>query len=133
MVKKIFQQIQYYQVHLNHLRGKSRSSFLLLSLLTLIFCSQISGYICNYDLNVWYEKFVIVERLAMLFLLISIFKHFQKKSWILAELLLCFLIQDIIDRQFSNIREITTHDYITIGLLTTIALIKIYKKWKIKN
>jgi len=66
----------------------------------------------------------------MLFLLISIFKHFQKISWILAELLLCFLIQDIIDRQFSNIREITTHDYITIGLLTTIALIKHIKNGK---
>lgn len=76
---------------------------------------------------------MVVERLAMLFLLISIFKYAQKISWITSELLLCFLIQDIIDRQFSDIREVTTHDYITIAILTTIALIKYYKKWKHKN
>lgn len=106
---------------------------LLLSIITLFYCRHISGYTSGQDENFWYIHFVVIERISMLLLLLSVFKHTQKISWIIAELLLFFLAQDIIDRAFYDIKEINTNDYIAITLITIIALIKTYKKWKHKN
>lgn len=125
---KVYQLIQYFQHHQNHLREKFQSSCILLTIILFIFCSQISGYLCNYNSDIWYEYFVVVERSATLFLLMSFTKHAEKICWIGTELIKCFLIQDIIDRLFFDIKHITTNDYITIGVLITIAIIKFKNK-----
>lgn len=123
MVKKIFQHIHHFQLHQNLLKGLSRIS-LLISIILLFYCRSISGLTSSEDQDTWYLHFVLVERISMLFLLLSCFKHIQKISWILSELLLFFLVQDIIDRVFYDIKEININDYIAIGLITIIALIK---------
>lgn len=70
----------------------------------------------------------------MLLLLLSVFKEVKKISWIIGELLFIFLMQDIIDRVIFDYKEININDYITIGLLVVIAIIRqINKKWKHKN
>lgn len=127
-MKHLNRLIQYFQHPLNQLKTKSQISFLILSIITLVFCKDISGYICNYNTDVWYERFVVIERLAMLFLLLSFFTAIQKRYWLLSELLLCFLVQDVIDRLYFDIRTVTTNDYITIGLLSAIAIIKFKNK-----
>jgi len=60
----------------------------------------------------------------MIFLLLACIKYLKTISWLGAELLLCWLIQDLIDRIFSNIKEITLNDYIVTGVLIGIAIIK---------
>jgi len=107
---------------------KFQSSCIILTIILFIFCSQISGYLCKYNEDIWYEYFVVVERLATLILLISFTKHAEKISWIGTEFIKCFLIQDIIDRLYFNTREINLNDYITIGILIIIAIIKFKNK-----
>lgn len=65
----------------------------------------------------------------MLLLLLSVFKEVKKISWIIGELLFIFLMQDIIDRIIFNYKEININDYITIGLLVVIAIIKFKNKY----
>ena len=125
--------IQAYQRLLNHLKTKSQISLLILSLITLISCKQISGYLCGHNIEVWYEYFVIVERISMLFLLLSVFKSIRDKYWLLSELILLFLLQDIIDRLFFDIKHVTINDYITVNLLFIISAIKYINKIKNKN
>jgi len=60
----------------------------------------------------------------MMFLLLACIKYLKTISWVGTELLLCWLGQDIIDRLFYDIKEITINDYIVTGILITIAIIK---------
>jgi len=119
--------------HLRFLQKALRSILLILSALTLFFCRDISGYTSNYNADIWFYHFIIIERLSMLFLLLSIFKHTQKICWVASELLLFFLVQDIIDRTWFNVKEINVNDYITIGIIFLIAGIKIITKYKNKQ
>jgi len=69
----------------------------------------------------------------MLFLLLSVFKSIRDKYWLLSELILLFLLQDIIDRLFFDIKHVTINDYITVSLLFIISAIKYINKIKNKN
>jgi len=69
----------------------------------------------------------------MLFLLLSVFKSIRDKYWLLSELILLFLLQDIIDRLFFDIKHVTINDYITVNLLFIISAIKYINKIKNKN
>jgi len=64
----------------------------------------------------------------MLLLLLSVFKTVKDVSWLIGELLFFFLAQDIIDRLFFNVKEISTNDYIAISILIIIAIIKFKNK-----
>nr|DAI89579.1 MAG TPA: hypothetical protein [Caudoviricetes sp.] len=64
----------------------------------------------------------------MLFLLLSVFKYARKICWVGAEILLFFLMQDIIDRLIFNVKEMNINDYIAIGILIIIAIIKFKNK-----
>ena len=114
--------LQYQLPH--HLQQALQVSLIILSFLTLIFCKDISGYWSNYNRDLWFSYFTITERLSMIFLLLACIKYLKTISWLGAELLLCWLIQDLIDRIFSNIKEITLNDYIVTGVLIGIAIIK---------
>jgi len=69
----------------------------------------------------------------MLFLLLSVFKSIRDKYWLLSELILLFLLQDIIDRLFFDIKHVTINDYIAVSLLFIISAIKYINKIKNKN
>lgn len=112
-----------YQLPL-HLQKVSQISLIISSFLILIFCKDISGYLSNYEREMWFYYFTIVERISMLLLLIASLKYLKTISWVGAELILCWLCQDLIDRVFSNIKEVTLNDYIVTGVLITIAIIK---------
>jgi hypothetical protein len=116
--------LQYYQIPQN-LQKASRSSLIFLAILFLIFCKDISGYLSDYDSSTWYYYFTLVERLSMTLVLISTINYIKAYCWVGAELLLCFLIQDLIDRVFFNIKEVGINDYVTIGLVITIAIVKL--------
>lgn len=133
-MKILNQLIQYYQ-HRRPLHHTGlRSILLVTSILTLIFCRKISEYTSEGDINMWFYHFTVVERASMLLLLLSVLKEVKKFSWVLGELFLIFLTQDIIDRVIFNSKEININDYITIGLLLIIALIKYTnKKWQQHN
>lgn len=64
----------------------------------------------------------------MFALVLSVLKHIKAISWILGELIFCFLTQDILDRLLFNIKEININDYITIGVLIIISIIKYINK-----
>lgn len=69
----------------------------------------------------------------MLFLLLSVFKYVRKINWLGAELIFFFLVQDITDRLFFNVKEININDYIVIGTLILIAIIKYINNIKNKQ
>lgn len=121
-MKKLYQILSYQLPHL--LQKALHKLFLLFSIVILVFCRDISGYLSNYDTALWFYYFTIVERVSMLLLLLSVFKRVKKISWITGELLFCFLLQDILDRTLFNFREIGINDYITIGILIIISIIK---------
>lgn len=119
--------IRHFQRLQNHQLVVSRIT-LLLSITVLFFCRSISAYTSNYNDDIWFIHFVVVERSAMLLLLLSVFKTVKKVSWLIGELLFFFLAQDIIDRLFFNVKEISTNDYIAISILIIIAIIKFKNK-----
>lgn len=119
--------IRHFQRLQNHQQVVSKIT-LLLTIAVLFFCRDISAYTSNCNDDIWFIHFVVFERLAMLLLLLSIFKTVKKISWIIGELLFLFLAQDIIDRLFFNIREMNINDYIAIGILIIIAIIKFKNK-----
>lgn len=128
-MKILNQLIQYFQ-HPHPLHHTVlRSTLLITSILVLTFCRKISEYTSGGDINVWFYHFTLVERTSMLLLLLCALKEIKKVSWVLGELFLIFLMQDIIDRAIFNYKEININDYITIGLLLIIALIKFKNKY----
>ena len=119
--------IRHFQRLQNHQLVVSRIT-LLLSITVLFFCRSISAYTSNCNDDIWFIHFVVVERSAMLLLLLSVFKTVKKVSWLIGELLFFFLAQDIIDRLFFNVKEISTNDYIAISILIIVAIIKFKNK-----
>ena len=111
--KSILQCYHYLQNHLQALQH----NLIILSVLTLLFCRQISGYFSNYDANYWFDYFIITERLSMLFLALSAYKYLNKKFWLAIELLIFFLTQDFIDRVFFDIRVWSINDTVIIGFI----------------
>ena len=130
MIKKISQLLSYRLPQ--NLQKASRTSLIILSLICLVFCKKLSAYLCNYNSEIWFEYFTVIERTSLFLLVIATMKYIKTFSWICAELLFCFLAQDLIDRIFLNIKEITVGDYITIGILITISIIK-YKNDNIRK
>lgn len=65
----------------------------------------------------------------MLFLAISAYKYIANHSWVISELLIFFLAQDIIDRMLFNEKEFTTNDYIAIGLIILVGTIRAIRKY----
>lgn len=65
----------------------------------------------------------------MLFLVISAYKYIAKHSWVISELLIFFLAQDIIDRMLFNEKEFTTNDYMAIGLIILVGTIRAIRKY----
>lgn len=124
-------QIRIYRYLLNHQRVLP-TSLITASLFVLVFCRQISGYFSNYDINYWFDYFIITERLSMILLLLSAPKYLREKCWLGYELLLAFLLQDFIDRVFLDIRIFNINDIICRVVIGVQLIIKIYKKY-IKN
>lgn len=102
---------------------------LTLSVVTLLFASQISGYLSNYDVNYWFDYFVITERFSMLLLLLSVSKYLKERCWLGYELLLAFLVQDFIDRVFLDVQVFNINDVICLGFIGIQLIYKMYKKY----
>lgn len=126
---KMLNQLTQYFLHPHPLLQKAiQPSLLITSIIILVYCKEISKYFSYGDRDLWFYYFTMTERIAMFSLFLSVFKYIKTISWIIGELIFCFLTQDILDRLFFNIREININDYITISLLIAIALIKYINK-----
>lgn len=115
--------------HSLRLRRKTlQTSLLLLSIIVLLFCKQISGYFANYNPEYWFDYFIITERFSMLLLLLSVCEYLKSKNRLVTELLLFFLLQDFLDRVFFDICEWSLNDTIVIMLLILQFIIRKYVK-----
>lgn len=121
--------LQYYQHLLRHQRAL-QISLLVLSLILLFYCRNISGYFANYDTKYWFDYFVVTERLAMIFALLAGYKYLKNICWIAYEMLLIFLIQDFIDRVFYDIKVWNVNDTISISIIILQYLIRFYNDKK---
>lgn len=119
---------QYYQ-HLLHQKETLQNSLIAVSLLTLVFCKNISGYFANYNVDYWFDYFIITERFSMLLLLLSAREYLKRVSWLIYELLLAFLLQDFIDRVILDVQVFNINDVICIVLIAIQLIIKIYVKF----
>lgn len=106
------------------------TSFLIVALILLFFCRNISGYVSNYNDHHWFTYFVITERLATIFILLAGYKHLKSICWIAYEMLLIFLIQDFIDRVFYDIKVWNINDTISIFIIVLQYLIRFYNDKK---
>src|SRR6187402_1210117 len=126
-ILKQVQQIYHYL--LNHQR-ELRNSLLVASLIVLYFCRQISGYFSNYDVNYWFDYFVITERFSMLLLLLSASSYLKKECWLIYETLLALLVQDFVDRVWLNVKIFNINDVICIVVIATQLMYQAYARFK---
>lgn len=106
------------------------ASYLFLSLLSLVYCREISGYFANYNREFWFDYFVITERFSMMMLLFSVCSYLEKEFWFIKELILYFLIQDFFDRVFFDIQTYGTNDIIGLVVLIIRLIFKTYESRK---
>lgn len=116
---------QYYHFLHRHLQ-ELQTSLLITALSLLFFCKEISGYFSNYDVNYWFDYFIVVERMSMLLVVIAGSKYLKELTWLGYELLLFFLMQDFIDRVFFDIKEWNINDTVVILLIIVKYIIKLY-------
>ena len=107
-----------------------QTSLLILSLLILFFCKSISGYFANYNVDYWFDYFVITERFSMLLLLLSAREYLKKLNWLTYELTFAFLLQDFIDRVILDIQVFNINDVICLTVIGIQLIIKTYVKFK---
>jgi glucan phosphoethanolaminetransferase (alkaline phosphatase superfamily) len=119
-----------YCLYLQNHQKVLHTSFLILSLTLLFFCRSISGYFANYDTKYWFDYFVITERLSMAFILLAGYKYLKNVCWVAYEILLIFLIQDVIDRVFYDIKVWNINDTISIFIIVIQYLIRFYNDKK---
>lgn len=124
--KRMLRCYRYLQSHQKALH----TSFLILSLILLFYCRNISGYFANYNTKYWFDYFVITERLSMVFILLAGYKYLKKICWVAYEILLIFLIQDVIDRVFYDIKIWSINDTISIFIIVIQYLIIFYNDKK---
>lgn len=106
------------------------ASYLFISLLSLVYCREISGYFANYNRELWFDYFVITERFSMTMLLFSVCSYLEKEFWFIKELILYFLIQDFFDRVFFDIQTYGTNDIIGLVVLIIRLIFKTYESRK---
>lgn len=120
---------QYYQ--LQHRQKETlQASLIILSLLTLLFCNNISGYFANYDSEYWFDYFIITERFSMLLIVLVAQKLLKERCWLGYELLLAFLLQDFVDRVILDIQVFNINDVVSIGIIGIQLIVKIYVRFK---
>jgi len=121
--------LQDYLFH-QSLQKTVQTSLLILSLITLLCCKQISGYFANYNSEYWFDYFIITERFSMLIFVLSVYNYLKQKCWLIFELILFFLLQDFIDRVFFNVGVWNTNDTIGLVIIGIQLIIKVYGRFK---
>lgn len=99
------------------------------ALVILVFGREISGYLSGYNVDKWWDYYIIVQRIAILLILIEGYKRLILRSWLLTELLLAVIIQDLIDRTVFSIKGWSMGDLLSITTVFTILLLR----WMVKK